>query len=56
MRAVLDTNVLVSIAIMPAGKPGQIFQQAAVAFDLLCSEYILAELTDVLGRPHIQKR
>jgi uncharacterized protein len=56
MRAVLDTNVLVSAVIQPAGKPAQILRQAAAGFELICSAYILAELADVLGRPHIQKR
>jgi putative PIN family toxin of toxin-antitoxin system len=56
MRVLLDTNVLVSTAIMPQGKPGQIFQRAASRFDLICSEYILEELADVLARPRIQKK
>jgi putative PIN family toxin of toxin-antitoxin system len=55
MRALLDTNVLVSTAIKPEGKPARIFQRAGDRFELVCSEYILAELADVLARPHIQK-
>ena len=56
MRTLLDTNVLVSTAIKPAGKPAQIFRQAAVRFELVCCESVLEELADVLGRAHIQKR
>jgi putative PIN family toxin of toxin-antitoxin system len=56
IRALLDTNVLVSAAIKPDGKPSQILQQAGARFELLCTEYILAELEDVLARPHIQKK
>ena len=56
MRALLDTNVLVSTAIKPAGKPALIFQLAGVRFDLLTCERVLAELAEVLGRPHIQRK
>src|SRR6266542_3412319 len=56
MRVLLDTNVLVSTAIKPQGKPGQIFQRAVTSYELICSEYILEELADVLVRPHIQKK
>ncbi len=56
MRVLLDTNVLVSTVIKPEGKPAQIFQRAATGFELVCSEYILKELADVLIRPHIQKK
>jgi uncharacterized protein len=56
MRVLLDTNVLVSTAIKPEGKPAQIFQRAATSFELVCSEYILDELADVLVRAHIQKK
>ena len=56
MRVLMDTNVLVSTAIKPLGKPAQIFQRAATRFELLCSEYILEELAEVLVRPHLQKK
>jgi putative PIN family toxin of toxin-antitoxin system len=56
IRALLDTNVLVSAAIKPDGKPAQILQQAGARFELLCTEFVLAELADVLTRPHIQKK
>ena len=56
MRAALDTNTLVSAVIKPEGKPAQIYQLVALAFELVCSEFILRELADVLQRPRIQKR
>jgi uncharacterized protein len=57
IRAVLDTNVLVSAAITPKGHSDQILAQAeAGTFSLLTSEFILTELADVLGRKHIQTK
>ncbi len=56
MRVLLDTNVLVSTAIKPAGKPAQIFRRAGIHYELLCSEFILEELDDVLARAHIQNK
>ena len=57
IRAVLDTNVFVSAAIKPEGNSAQIFEQGeAGKFAPLCSEFILDEVADVLGRAHIQKK
>jgi len=56
MKAVLDTNVLVSAAIHPKGKPRQILMLASSEFEWLISGDILAELTDVLSRKHIQTK
>ncbi len=57
IRAVLDTNILVSAAITPKGHSDQIVAQAeAGAFSSLTSEFILTELTNVLGRKHIQSK
>lgn len=55
MKAVLDTNVLVSAFLQSKGKPAQILEQD-FRFELLICEEILAELTDVLNRPRIQKK
>jgi integrase len=55
MLVLLDTNVLVSTAIKPAGKPAQIFQPAGIRYELVCTEHVLDELADELGRPHLQK-
>ena len=49
MRVLLNTNVLVSTAIKPEGKPAQILQRAATSFELVCSEYILDELAGCIG-------
>lgn len=57
MRAVLDTNILVSASIKKGGKPDQILAAAeAEQFQWLTSEFILAELIDVLARKHIQRK
>jgi putative PIN family toxin of toxin-antitoxin system len=56
IRAVLDTNVLVSALIKPEGKPGRILRQVESGYELVLSEYILAELVEVLGRKHIQAK
>lgn len=56
IRAVLDTNVLVSSAIKHLGKPSQILRQAPDRFHLVCSEFILREVAEVLGRAHIQRK
>jgi putative PIN family toxin of toxin-antitoxin system len=57
IHAVLDTNVLVSAQIKAGGNPDRILRQGqAGKFELLTSEFILAELADVLGRRHIQRK
>lgn len=55
MRAVLDTNVLVSALIVKVGKPAQIIRQVG-EFELLTSEEILAETERVLHYKHIHRR
>lgn len=55
IRAVLDTNVLVSAEIKPEGNSGKILRRLD-QFEWLVSEYILAELTRVLSRRHIQTK
>lgn len=55
MRIVLDTNVLVSGLLSPAGPPGRILdlvtaQHVAVLFD----DRIIAEYHDVLARPRLR--
>ncbi len=57
IRAVLDTNILVSAAITPNGHSDQVVALAeAGAFSWLTSEFILTELTRVLARKHIQSK
>lgn len=56
IRAVLDTNALVSAAVKPEGKPAQIFDRAGTRYELLCSDFIVQEVEGVLPRTHIQKK
>ncbi len=56
MRAVLDTNVLVSAVIKQGGKPYRIITQALVRFEWLTCDFILHELVEVLRRKHIQTK
>jgi putative PIN family toxin of toxin-antitoxin system len=54
VKALLDTNSLVSVLLRPDGVSNQIFQRwRAGQFQLATSPGILAELTDVLHRRHI---
>ena len=54
MKAVLDTNCLVSALLKPVGPSGQIVEQwRARAFELVVSPGTLTELVEVLHRPHI---
>lgn len=55
MRAVLDTNVVVS-GLLWRGAPRQILEQARAGhFQLFTSDMLLAELEDVLGRSKLAK-
>ncbi len=56
IRAVLDTNVLVSALIRSKGKPSRILPQAGTRFDWLTCAFILSEVADVLTRKHIQAK
>jgi len=56
MRVVLDTNVVVS-ALIWGGPPFRLLQAACeAALVLHTSPELLAELRDVLGRPHLASR
>jgi putative PIN family toxin of toxin-antitoxin system len=53
-RAVLDTNILVSALLSPAGNPAKIYRMfLAGILDLVVSADILAEYEDVLHRPRL---
>ena len=57
MRAVLDTNVIVSAVSSPGSPPDSILGASRKeALDLVTSVPLLHELEDVLGRPRIAKR
>lgn len=54
LRAVVDTNVLVSALLFPTSNPGRVLAAAFVhRFELVASERLLDELEDVLRRPKI---
>ena len=55
MRAVLDTNVLISAAINNHGKPARILSASGERFTLVCSDYILTEVMTVMTRRHLRK-
>jgi len=56
-RAVLDTDVIVSGALVPEGHPGQILQAWRDGrFLLIISEDIIEEVKDVLNRPRIRDK
>lgn len=56
MRAVVDTNLLVS-AMIAEGAPSRLLDAARAGVIELCtSEVLLAELLDVLRRPHLSGR
>ncbi len=56
IKAVLDTNVLVSAMLRPLGKPAQIIEHQPSRFELFLSESILDETREVLQRKRIQKK
>lgn len=56
IRAVLDTNVVVSSFLQPGGIPGQLrraWQKSS--FELALSEPLLREIAEVLARPVIRR-
>ncbi len=57
MKALLDTNTLVSVLLRPDGVSRQIFDRWLDGeFELAVSPGTLLELADVLPRPHIFKK
>lgn len=56
MRAVLDPNVLVSAWVSPHGFPRRILDAAdAELFEMVVSERLLGELSDVLSRERLRR-
>jgi len=56
IRAVLDTNILISALISPSGTPAQVLDLwRAERFLPLLSELILAELERVLSQPRLRR-
>ena len=57
MRAVVDTNVLISAVIKPPGAAGRVMDHLRQDdFTILYSTAILNELVDVLNRPRLSKK
>jgi putative PIN family toxin of toxin-antitoxin system len=56
VRAVIDTNVVVSAVINPDGTPAQVVRAAGRAFDLVWSRGIVAECLRVVGQERIARR
>lgn len=55
-RAVLDPNVLIAAALAPDGAPAECLRAHADGrFELIVSETLLAELTDVLARQKFRR-
>jgi putative PIN family toxin of toxin-antitoxin system len=55
LRAVIDTNVVVSAVLLPRSISRQAFDFVILQGQLLVSEETLAELDEVLGRPKFNK-
>ena len=55
LRAVLDTNVLVSAVLLPHSIPRRVFDHVILKARLLLSESAIAELSDVLSRPKFDR-
>jgi putative PIN family toxin of toxin-antitoxin system len=54
LRAVLDTNILVSALLSPFGNPAKVYKMFLTrTLTLVYSESILAEYKDVLYRPRL---
>lgn len=55
-RAVLDANILTRVLLTPRGFSARLLDMLeAGQFILLTSEFILAEVADLLARPHVQR-
>lgn len=57
MRAVVDTNVLISAVIVPHGSVGPVILRLRQGdFTLFYEDSLLVELVDVLNRPRIRQK
>ena len=57
IRAVVDTNILVSAVIKPSGRVGPVLQRLRRReYSLLISRATLDEFTQVIFRPHLRKK
>ncbi len=57
IRAVIDTNILVSALIKPEGTVGPVLHRLRDGdYEIVLSEQLLTELVDVLNRPRIKEK
>jgi putative PIN family toxin of toxin-antitoxin system len=57
LRAVLDPNVIISVALSPGGSPGRVFKAwLEGAFELVVSNKVLAELERAMNYPKLASR
>lgn len=56
VRAVIDTNVVVSAVLNPDGTPASVVRAAGRAFALVWNRGIVAECLEVVGRERIARR
>lgn len=57
MRAVLDSNVLISGLLSPSGAPAEVLRRwEQGAFELVLSRWLLDELKRALGYPKLRRR
>lgn len=54
-RVVLDTNVLISAALLPSSKPFEVFQQVLDSGILIFSNETFEEITTSLMRPKLER-
>ena len=55
IRIVLDSNVILSAALLRQSTPRQAFDKAAVSGQILMSNEIIGELQDIFNRPKFDK-
>ena len=55
IRAVVDTNVVVSAALSPLGKPAQVVRSAGLRFELVWTGAIVAECYRILTAPRLAR-
>jgi len=55
IRVVVDTNVVVSAALSPRGKPAQVVRAAGLQFELVWTGAIVAECYRILSAPRLAR-
>ena len=55
MKIVLDTNVIVSAALLPGSTSNKAWSKAKLTGTIICSETVFIELVDTLFRPKFDR-